>query len=83
MRQHGLALAGADLGTTPAVDFDVVRRGDRGVWVEKLQEALGIEADGIFGRGTERALKAHQTAHGLVTDGIAGRNTYRSLGLIE
>ena len=83
VRQHGLALAGADLGVSPSVDFDVVRRGDRGPWVTKLQEGLGIEADGNFGPATERALKAHQTAQGLSADGIAGRNTYRSLGLIE
>ena len=82
VRQHGLALAGADLGVLPTVEFDVVRRGDRGPWVTRLQQALGIEADGIFGAGTERALKTHQSAEGLNADGVAGRNTYRSLGLV-
>ena len=83
VRQHGLALAGAGLGVQPSVEFDVVRRGDRGPWVTKLQQALGIEADGIFGAGTEQALKTHQATQGLTADGVAGRNTYRSLGLIE
>ena len=54
----------------------------RGPWVEKLQDALEIEADGTFGAGTERALKAYQEARGLTADGVAGRNTYRALGLL-
>jgi len=90
VRRQGLALAGdgavsepVDLGIVPSVEFDVVRRGSRGPWVEKLQEALGIDADGIFGPGTEEALKAYQAAESLTADGVAGRSTYRSLGLIE
>lgn len=91
VRAHGLQLAGVtsapdsppDPGpVTPSVDFEVVRKGDRGPWVVKLQEALGIAADGIFGAGTEAALKACQAENGLVADGIAGRNTYQALGLV-
>lgn len=51
-------------------------------WVQKLQEALGIQVDGRFGKDTEAVLKAWQQEHGLEPDGIAGRNTYRALGLI-
>jgi peptidoglycan hydrolase-like protein with peptidoglycan-binding domain len=40
-----------------------------------MQEALGVGADGAFGPGTERALKAWQTANGLTADGIAGPAT--------
>lgn len=32
--------------------------------------------DGVFGAGTEKALKAYQKANGLVADGVAGKNTY-------
>ncbi len=94
VREQGLRLAtGAaasaeplpdpeDQGILPSVDYEIVRRGSRGEWVTKLQEALGLEADGIFGPGTEAALKAHQQEEGLTADGVAGRNTYQSLGLI-
>lgn len=72
----------ADPGVTPSVDYDVVRRGSQGVWVEKLQEALGITVDGIFGPDTDAALRAYQRDAGLIDDGIAGRKTYQALGLI-
>ena len=49
-----------DQGIMPSVDYEIVRLGSCGNWVEKLQEALGIQADGVFGPGTEAALKAYQ-----------------------
>ena len=49
--------------------------------VRLLQRRLGIAADGIFGRGTKRALKSFQRAHGLTADGIAGPATWSALGL--
>lgn len=67
----------------PNIDFDIVGRGSKGAWVIKLQKALEIEADGIFGAETQAALKAFQEENGLEPDGIAGRNTYRALGLID
>lgn len=67
----------------PNVDFDIVRLNAKGAWVVKLQDALNIESDGVFGSKTEAALKEFQEAHGLQPDGIAGRDTYRSLGLID
>jgi lysozyme family protein len=66
----------------PSVDFRVVKRGSRGPWVRKLQQALEIQVDGKFGPGTETALKQWQQENGLEVDGIAGRNTYRALGLV-
>ena len=44
-----------------------------------MQEALGITADGDFGPGTERALKAWQADNGLVADGVAGPATFEKL----
>jgi lysozyme family protein len=67
---------------TPSVDYKTVKKGSRGLWVRKLQEALEIQVDGKFGRDTEAVLKAWQQANGLEPDGLAGRNTYRSLGLL-
>jgi lysozyme family protein len=69
-------------GTPLSVEYDVVRLGSRGPWVEKLQQALGITVDGIFGPATEAALKAFQQEEDLTVDGVAGKMTYRALGLI-
>lgn len=57
----------------------VLRMGDRGTEVKKMQEALGIGADGVFGPGTRRSLKAFQKANGLTADGIAGPSTLGKL----
>lgn len=79
VRDAALGIAGV---IVPSVDYETVRKGDSGPWVRKLQEALEIHVDGIFGSGAEAALKTWQEENGLAPDGIAGRNTYRALGLI-
>ena len=60
-------------------DIGVLRKGSRGEGVKIMQEALGISADGVFGPGTERALKEWQAANGLTADGIAGPATFGKL----
>jgi putative chitinase len=60
-------------------DIGTLRKGSKGEGVKMMQEALGIGADGAFGPGTERALKAWQTANGLTADGIAGPKTLEKL----
>ena len=60
-------------------DIGVLRKGSKGDGVKIMQEALGIGADGDFGPGTERALKAWQTANGLTADGVAGPATFAKL----
>ena len=60
-------------------DIGVLRKGSRGEGVKIMQEALGIGADGVFGPGTERALKKWQADNGLVADGIAGPATFEKL----
>ena len=60
-------------------DIGVLRRGSRGDGVKLMQEALGLDADGVFGRGTERALKLWQTDNGLTPDGVAGPLTMAKL----
>lgn len=64
---------------TRAAFIGSVRRGDRGNKVKMVQEKLGIAADGIFGGGTEEAVKNWQAAHGLVADGIVGPQTYAKM----
>ncbi len=57
----------------------VLRVGDRGASVERLQAALGISADGAFGPETLAAVRAFQRAEGLDVDGIVGAKTWAAL----
>jgi putative chitinase len=61
--------------------MSVLRKGDQGPLVTKLQEKLGVEAIGKFGPKTEAALIAWQQANGLSADGIAGPFTLAKLGI--
>ena len=72
---------GTDDGSVEEIldDIGVLRKGSRGEGVKIMQEALGIGADGVFGPGTERALKEWQASQGLVADGIAGPATFAKL----
>jgi Putative peptidoglycan binding domain len=63
----------------PASAERTVERGDRGKTVRKLQRLLHVDADGVFGRGTVRALKRFQRRRGMRADGIAGPATWRAL----
>jgi len=47
--------------------------------VVKLQKALKIYPDGIFGRLTEEAVKEFQRTHGLTVDGIVGEKTMAAI----
>lgn len=44
--------------------------------VKRLQTFLGLGADGIFGSGTEAAVKKWQASNGLDADGIVGDGTW-------
>ena len=56
-------------------------KGSRGPEVRRLQTALGITADGVFGSATEAALITYQAKHHLKPDGSAGPVTLSALGL--
>lgn len=58
-----------------------IKINSKGAQVKSLQEFLGIQADGIFGKGTEAAIKKWQASKGLVADGIVGPATWDSMGL--
>ena len=58
---------------------EVYRVGSRGDVVRDIQRKLGITADGVFGPGTESAVKRWQAANGLTADGIVGPATLRRL----
>jgi peptidoglycan hydrolase-like protein with peptidoglycan-binding domain len=53
----------------------LLKQGTRGEAVKKLQQKLGIGADGQFGPGTEKAVREYQQKNGLAVDGAAGPAT--------
>ena len=63
------------------------RKGSRGEEVRKIQTVLQREGyykgaiDGIFGSGTETAVRAYQRAKGLAVDGVVGPATLKAMGL--
>ena len=50
--------------------YMLLKNGSKGGDVKKLQEKLGLKADGLFGPGTEKAVKDWQSKNGLTPDGI-------------
>ena len=59
----------------------LLKLGSRGKEVKELQEFLDIEADGIFGKGTETVVKKWQSDNGLTADGIVGPATWDCMGI--
>lgn len=57
----------------------VLRSGDKGPAVRRLQAALGIPQDGSFGPETLRAVRAFQEAEWLPVDGVVGARTWEAL----
>jgi putative chitinase len=59
----------------------LLKQGSKGEEVKSLQKKLGLTPDGIFGPGTEKALKEFQKSNGLTADGIAGPSTLSKMGI--
>ena len=78
-----LSVAGSGTGERPSAAVRAKRAqltlGDRGPAVARLQRALGIPADGIFGPRTLKAVRAVQKRTGLAVDGIVGSQTRAAL----
>lgn len=86
-KENGLAvdgIAGPDtFSHMKLFELVLLRRGTKGATVKKMQEALGIDADGIFGGGTEKAVKAFQKENGLTADGLVGPKTIAAMDLFK
>jgi hypothetical protein len=77
----------APIYNTPASP-PTLRRGSRGPAVRELQQRLNargarLDPNGVFGPGTETAVRAFQRANGLQPDGIAGPLTWGRLRSAE
>ena len=59
----------------------LLKRGSKGSHVKELQTALDISADGIFGSGTELAVRRFQSENGLTADGVVGTKTWEAIGI--
>lgn len=57
----------------------VYRTGSSGDQVKKIQKALGIKDDGVYGQQTRDAVMAYQKANNLQVDGEVGDETWGSL----
>jgi hypothetical protein len=53
--------------------------GSRGKGVRRVQSALGVRVDGIYGSQTKYAVKDFQARNGLLVDGVVGPQTRRYL----
>ena len=71
----------------PAVEAASYKKGSSGAVVTQIQTKLKSwgyytgTVDGIYGSGTERAVRAFQQKNGLTVDGKAGDQTLASMGL--
>jgi len=57
----------------------LLKIGSTGDDVKKLQEKLGLTADGIFGPGTQTKVKEWQSNNGLTADGVVGNGTWSKM----
>ena len=66
----------------PEAQEFLLKQGTRGDTVKALQTKLGVNADGQFGPGTEKAVREYQKKNGLVADGLAGPATLAHMKLL-
>ena len=73
--------AGATAAQTGRGDTPPAATGKSGYDVKALQRKLGVQADGVMGPKTRRAVKRFQRRNGLTVDGVVGPQTLKALGL--
>lgn len=77
-------IAGPDTFTSMELyELVLLQKGIHGEMTRRVQEALGIDADGAFGPGTERAVKQWQEANGFEADGLVGPGMLAALQFPE
>src|SRR5688572_19214066 len=69
----------ANRAIAPGAPQEVLRPGSTGPEVARVQSALAIQTDGIFGPQTEAAVRIFQQRNGLAVDGLVGSETWRVL----
>ena len=80
-----LSVSMALVALAPAVEAASYKKGSSGAMVTQIQTKLKSwgyytgTVDGVYGSGTERAVRAFQQKNGLTADGVAGRQTQELL----
>ena len=83
----GMTLTGGTSSGGGSTSSGVLKRGGSGADVKTMQQKLknwgyySGSVDGIFGSGTESAVKLFQRTNGLTADGIVGSATAAALGM--
>jgi len=71
---------GLDSQLKPAAGKPVLKKGSKNYdAVKYLQSLLKINSDGIFGNGTDKAVRNLQKKQGLSVDGVVGQQTWTKL----
>ena len=86
-QKHGLkvdGIAGPDTFAQMGLfELILLKPGTSGEAVKKLQQSLGIAADGQFGAGTQKAVREFQAKNGLEADGLAGPATLAKMTMFK
>lgn len=83
----GMSLSGSSSGTSSGSSSGTLRKGSSGDSVKTLQQKLknwgyyGGSVDGVFGSGTDQAVRYFQSRNGLTADGVVGSATAAALGM--
>ena len=59
----------------------ILRKGDRGQEVARMQTNLNTKVDGIFGSDTQSEVRDYQSRYDLGVDGLAGPQTLGHMGI--
>lgn len=60
-------------------ELQICKKGSTGDAVKTIQANVKVSVDGIFGSGTEAAVKKFQKDHGLTADGVVGQKTWKAI----
>lgn len=80
-------IPGDDLISSTSGPLQLLRQGSSGPLVKQLQQILKDKGfnpgniDGVFGLGTQEAVRAFQKMNKLDADGVVGPQTWRTLGM--
>ena len=64
------------------INLIILENGDEGDLVRAVQDVVGTDVDGDYGKETERAVRAWQKANGLKASGSADVKTLRKMGVL-
>jgi hypothetical protein len=73
------SVAAKPVATAEKKEFKPFKVGSKGETVSKVQALLGVNADGDFGPGTEKAVKAFQKKSSLPVTGVVDQATLKAL----